>query len=217
MTLADAVEYVRNRHNAAADSNWNDSEIYALITARCNEILSVLGLIEATDTSLTSVTGQQAYNFPTNVHFIKKITYDGYPVSLISLNEWEQEKTGGTDPSGRPVYWFEWNRQILFTPIPDETGKQITLYCEKEHPLINNTTQTTIDIPSILHTRMLDGVLVDMYAKDLNQSWANFYETKWNQVHMPAFYRYKMNLKYRGKNPPLLDADTATGNDLGVV
>src|SRR6266446_1520063 len=119
MTLAQALDYVRRRHNAASDANWSDAEIYALMTARCNEIVSIIGLIESLDTSLSSTNGTQGYAFPTNVVFIKKILYDGYPVQNLSPREAESEKEGNVVASGRPTFWYEWAKIIYFIPIPD--------------------------------------------------------------------------------------------------
>ena len=219
MTLSQAIDFVRNRHNAASDSNWSDAELYALMTGRCNEILSIIGLIEDIDTSLTGVTGQQNYAFPSGVVDVKKVLFNGYPVKQISIRESESLKEGNVTASGRPEYFYEWKKNLYFIPVPSasENGDTITLYVEKEHPFIDNVTQTTIDIPSVLHYRMLDGVLCDMFIKDLNQGMATHYETMWNQKHMPAFWLYKMNLKYRGQAPTVIDVDTNTISDKGLV
>lgn len=217
MTLAQALDYCRNRHNAASDSNWSDQEIYALMTARCNEILSIIGLIEAVDTSTTSTAATQGYAFPSNVVFVKKVLYDGYPVKLISLRESESLKEGNTTASGRPEYAYEWNKTLYFIPVPDTSSDTITMYVEKLHPYIDNSAQSTIDLPAVLHYRMLDGVIADMFSKDLNQGMVTHYETLWNQKHMPAFWQYKMALKYRGQIPTVIDGDTNSMSDKGLV
>jgi hypothetical protein len=216
VTLTQALEYVQNRHNALNDSNWTPAEIYALMSARCNEVLSIIGLIEAVDTSITTVSGTQGYAFPTNVVAVKKVLYDGYPVKVISLRESESLKEGNVVASGRPEYVYEWNKTLYFIPKPDAAAT-VTLYVEKLHPFIDGSTQTTIDIPAVLHYRMLDGVLSDMYAKDLNQGMCTHYETLWNQKHMPAFWQYKNMMKYRGQAPTVMDVDTNVMSGKGIV
>ena len=216
MTLSQAIDFVRNRHNAASDSNWSDAEIYSLITGRCNEILSVIGLLEAIDTSITTTAALQEYAFPTNVVSIKKVLYDNYPVKIISLRESESLKEGNVVASGRPEYCYQWNNKLYFIPIPSEV-KTVTLFAEKQHPFIDNSTQTTIDIPTVLHYRMLDGVLSDMFAKDLNQGMTTHYENLWNQKHIPAFWMYKMQNKYKGQAPTVIDVDTNVMSDKGIV
>lgn len=183
------------------------------MTGRCNEVLSVIGLIEDVDSSITSTAAGQSYGLPADVEFVKHVTYDGYPVTQIQLKDWEKHKEGNQTPSGRPEYYFIFDERIWFVPIPDEDAKQVVLYCEKKHPMIDNLAQTTIDIPGVLHFRMLDGVLSDMFAKDLNAQLAAFYENKWQNVHMKAFFQYKMLQKYRGKNPPVADPDSLVGDE----
>ena len=185
------------------------------MTGRCNEVLSVIGLIEDVDTSVTIVASTQSYSVPDDIEFIKHVTFDGYPVTQIQLKDWEKHKEGNVTPEGRPEYYFLWDSKIWFVPTPSEV-KTVAIYCEKKHPMINGTTQSTIDIPGVLHFRMLDGVISDMFAKDLNAQLAAFYENKWQNVHMKAFFQYKMLQKYRGKNPPVADPD-AMVNDEGIL
>ena len=187
-----------------------------MMTARCNEILSIIGLIEGTDTSLVSVASQAAYSFPTNYEFIRHVLYNGYPLKLISFQEYEQEKTGNTMPETNPPnYYMVWNNQIIIVPTPSTAAHTITVYGEKRHPLIDGVAQTTIDIPEILHFRMCDGVIADMYGKDLNTGMYDRYEAKWNKIHIPAFFQYKMLKKYRGGRPSVVDADSGYGTDYG--
>lgn len=214
MTLSEAVDFVRNRHNATGDAHWSDEEIYALITGRCNEILSVIGLIEDVDTSITTVASTQSYAIPTDVEFIKYVTYDGYPVAQVQVKDWAKQINGNQTSSGRPDYYFLFDEKIWFVPVPDD-AKTVTLYCESKHPMITASTDT-IRIPGVLHFRLLDGVLSDMYAKDLNAQMATFYENKWIGVHMKAFFQFKMLQKYRGKNPPVADPD-AMVTDEGIL
>lgn len=216
MTLAQAVDFVRNRHNALTDSNWSNNELYALFTARCNEILSIIGLIEGTDTSITTVSGTQAYNFPMNFVSISALLYNGEKLSPISLTQWEEQKANGTTPTGKSNYFVVWNNQVLLIPIPDG-AYSLTFYGEKLHPFIDNSTQMTIDIPSILHGRLCDGVIADMAAKDENFNMSGFYEKLWMEKHIPAFQRFAFIHKRRGRLKTVQDADTAIITDYGVT
>lgn len=216
MTLDQLVTFVRNRHNAANDSNWSPAEIYALITGRANEILSIIGLIEDKDTSTTTVAGTQEYNFPTDFVHLKAVLYDGQLLSPISFKEWEEQKANGLTPQGTPKYFVVWNSQVILVPTPD-SAETLTFYGEKQHPLIDNSTQTTVDIPAILHQRLADGVIADMAAKDEKWTMMQAYENKWLNVHIPAFYRHVFLTKRRGKLRTVTDADTSINNEYGVV
>lgn len=216
MTLTQFVDYVRNRHNASGDSNWSDSEIYSLITGRCNEVLSIIGLIEGTDTSTTTVASTQAYSLPSNTITIKALLYNGELLQPISFKEWEEEKSSGSTPTGTPKTYVVWNSQVLLIPTPD-AANTLTFYIEKLHPLIDGSAQSTIDLPAVLHYRLADGVICDMAAKDMNQQMMTFYEQKWNQAHIPSFYRYAFLRKRRGRMRVVKDADTSINTDYGVI
>lgn len=217
MTLSQFIDTVRNRHNAVGDSNWSDAEIYSLITHRCNEVLSIIGLLEATDTSNTSVAGTQAVNYPTTAATIRQVNYKGDRLKRISFRQWEWFKDEDTTVSGTPTMYTVWNRQILLIPKPAASGDQITIYHYKEHPFIDGSTQTTIDIPSVLHSHLVHGVLADMYAKDLNVQMTQYYEQKWLEVSMPAFYKYKAEEDGAGQFSVMGDADTDDFTGAGIV
>lgn len=216
MTLDQFVNLVRNQHNAATDTNWSDAEIYSLITSRANEVLSIIGLIEATDTSTTTVAGTQAYAFPSNFITIKALLYNGELLTPISFKDWETDKAAGTTPTGKSNKFVVWNNQVLLVPTPDN-AYTLTFYGEKEHPFIDNSTQITIDIPSVLHGRLANAVIADMAAKDLKWDMMRIYEDKWLNQDMPAFFRYAFLHKRRGKFRTVTDADTSVITDNGVV
>lgn len=217
MTLSQFIDVVRRRHNAVADSNWSDAEIYQLITNRCNEALTSLGLLEATDTSNTSTASTQAVAYPTNAVTIRQVNYKGDRLKRISFRQWEHFKNETTTVEGTPTMYVVWNREILLVPIPSDTGDAITIYYYQEHPYIDGTTQTTIDIPSILHNHLIHGVLADMYAKDLNVQLMQYYEDKWLNVSIPAFQKFKAAEDSAGQFSVMGDADTDDIVGPGIV
>lgn len=207
MTLEQFVDTVRRRHNAENDSFFSDAEIYELITHRANEVLGIIGLIEA-NTTTTSVDGTQAVSYPSDCTVIKQINYKSDRLKRIDFRKWEQYKNGTTTISGLPEYWVPWNRQALLVPIPDTTGDIITIYYYKEHPYIDNVTQATIDLPGVLHPHLVNGVLADMFSKDLNQSMAQYYDSKWSGMGYQAFYRFKAREDNATGFSVIGDADT---------
>jgi hypothetical protein len=217
MTLSSFLDSVKRRHNSESDSFWGDDEIYQLITNRCNEVLPVIGLIEGTDTSNTSTATTQAVAYPSTAAVIRQVNYKSTRLQRISFREWELFKNGTTTTSGLPSMWVPWNREILLVTIPDTTGDAITIYFYGLHPLINNTTQTTIDIPAVLHSHVVIGVLADMFVKDLRLDIATYYENKWNQVSVPAFHRFKSNEDQDGRANRIADSDTDLINNLGII
>lgn len=216
MTLSQFVDLVRNRHRATGDTNWSDAEIYAIVTTVCNEVLSLIGLIEATDSSQTTVAGTQAYTFPSNCAAVKQLNYNGVMLQEISFREWEIYKNGGTTPSGTPLQWVNWAGQANLIPVPDAVGT-LTFYYEKQHPFIDGSSQTTIDLPAVLHGRLANKVIANMYEKDLNQGLARQYEEVWHKVDLPAIMNYARRMKRRGRARVLIDADTMLSTDVGTI
>lgn len=216
MTLSQFVSFVRNFHNAATDPNWSDTEIYALTTARANQIESIIGLIEGTNTSTTTIVGTAAYNFPTNFNTIKALLYNGEKLQPISFDDWESQKANGITPTGKSLYYVVWSNQVILVPTPDN-AYVLTFYGEKTHPFIDNLTQTTIDIPEVLHPHLANGVIADMAAKDEKFDMQRIFEEKWINQGIPACERYRFLKKRRGRFKTVTDADTTINTEFGVV
>lgn len=215
MTLSQFETYVRQRCNAVNDTNWGTLEIYALAYGRIQEIVSVIGLLQGSS-SVTTVVGTQTYNFPTNFITLKALFYDGQMLSPISFKDAESINANGVTPSGKPINYIIWNNQVCLYPNPDAV-KTLLFVGEKEHAFIDGTTQTTIDIPSVLHTRLANGVIADMADKDENWGLSDRYNKKWTQDDIPAFQRFAFLQKRRARFKDVTDADTTVSTEFGVV
>ena len=215
MTNNEFIEYVRNMHNAIGDDNWSDDEILALARARSNEIISIIGAIESRDT-ISSVVDQESYAYPTNVIRIHRVRWDKIDLKLITFTQLNfQNRRGTAPPSGTPLHYLLWNNNILLSPIPG-TIKDIDLFTEKEQGVIT-TGSGTIDIPSVLHTRLADGVLEFMFIKDENLGMGTHFQNKWIRDHIPAFREWK-NLRRRNGSPiTTTDVDSTLETELGVI
>lgn len=215
MTLAQAIEVLRRRHNAESDTFWSDNELYQLITNRCNEVLSYIGLLEDT-TTVNSAASTQAYDFPSDAVAIRQINYLNIKLKQLTFAQWDRFAAENSVTSGRPRYWVKWARQYLLVPQPDTSSETITIYYYKEHPYIDGSIQTTIDIPSVLHSHLIIGVLADMFAKDQNPNMVRYYEDRWLNYSVPAFMKFKSNEDFSQFNVSI-DADTDEYADTGVI
>lgn len=216
MTLSQIIDFCRRRHNATSSSRWSNDELLQLIEGRAQEIVSIIGLLEETDTSTTTVSGTQAYDIPTDAVEIVSLLYNGEMLQRVGFREWEIEKnSGGTTPSGTPTKYVLWERQVILIPKPD-AANTLTFYYRKQQSSLTAATDT-LSIPSVLHFRLCDGVIADMAAKDLNFNMAQFYENKWQGVHIPAFYEYLARHKRSGRFGVVQDPDTGAQTDDGLV
>jgi hypothetical protein len=226
MTLDQIETACREQHNAVGDSNWGQQEIYTLITKRCNQVLSIIGLIEDYATA-TSVASQQAYSLNSDfvdtstvaakVVSIRDIEYKYDRLKQINFREWDLYRSDSGTPEGTPDKYFKWGQSVYLVPTPSTGGDTIRLWFYKWHPYIDNSTQTTVDIPEELHDAVIDGVIGDMFVKDLNVQMARFFEEKWLNIHVPRMYKWK-HANDRGSGFKTVgDADTLTGTELGVA
>lgn len=205
MTPAQFVTVVRNRNNALNDSNWSDDEIYALLTNRCNEALSYIGLIESTST-VTSTAGTETIAYPSYCATIENVEYTNKRLRKVDFGRWDIYKARGTSqPEGLPSMFTVWDEQIYLIPTPSSTGDAIKIWYQQYHPDI--TSSSTILIPPILHPHLVHGVLADMYAKDLNVQLMQIYEQKWMQS-IDAFATYKAQDDMAGQFIYMGDSDT---------
>lgn len=215
MTVTEMTDYVRRIHNAESDTNWSDAELYSLIQAKCNDVLSTIGLIQAIDTSITTVTDTSTYDYPSNVIRIRRLHYDGRPCKLISFREYEVRVPSGVAATGTSSEYILWGDQIILYPTPSE-AVTLTLYCEKQQSAITDA-NSTIDIPEVFHSAVADAVIAMMFDKDLNNTFSSKYEQKWLNYHIPNMRKYSQMRRHTGGPLRVSDAESSLETDSGVI
>jgi hypothetical protein len=220
MTVTEALDYVKNIMNesGAQQSNWSDAELYKLFEARSNEACVVLGMIEGKDTSTTVVSGTADYSYPTNFIRIRRVWYNGVPLKYLDFRRFESRIPSGTAPTGTPREWTQWNGTITLVPTPSfSSGTPVlTIFGEKKQSTIS-TSASTLDTPAVFHHALCEGVLSDMFVKDLNAQFAQFYSGRWQNVHVPAMREYAKQRRRTGSPITVIDADSNLETEFGVV
>lgn len=214
MNISDAVTYVRNMHNASNDSHWSDSEIYKLFEKRSNEMLRTIGLVEDKDTSITTVASTADYAYPSGVVFIKRVWWNGRPLKLITFKQAESRNPTGATITGNPTEYYVWEGNITLVPTPSSAAT-LTLFCEKEQSAITSAA-STLDTPAVLHGGICDGVLAEMYIKDLNMQFAKFFEEKWQQAKQEAREFVKQRRR-AGGSQVVVDTDSSLETEMGLI
>jgi hypothetical protein len=217
VTVDEIIDYVRNIHNEASAQTpfWTDRELYALITVKCNQVLGQIGLIEGTDTSISTVAGTYAYDIPDGYTRLRRLWYDGRPLKYVGFRPFESRRPTGVATNGLPREFTIWDDQILLSPPPSEV-KTLTIYGEKMQATITNGV-TEPSIPKVFHSCLCDGVLAEMYAKDENQAFAQMYEERWVKLHIPAMKEYVKRRRRRGMPSVVVDTDSALETEFGVI
>jgi len=217
MTVTDVLNYVRRHHNEenAQTPNWSDAELYQLIEAKCNEVISVIGLIEGKDTSTTTVNGTSDYAYPTNFVRIRRVWFDGLPLKYVGFRQYESRRPTGVATTGTPREFLLWNNTISLIPTPS-SAVTLTIFGEKKQSAITDATGT-IDIPALFHHAICDALISEMYMKDENSGAARFYQDKWLNVHIPAMKEYVKRRRRRGLPGTVIDTDSVQETEFGVI
>lgn len=175
---------VRNKYNAVGDSFWSQDEILNLLYQACLDMATECLVIESTYTTST-VAAQQEYTYPSNTIAIKRITYEGIPLTKRTFTEDDvlTAFNAASLTSGTPNYYFIWNDVIYLRNIPDAVGTlKIFTYNEPSTISIGST----VEIPSMFHMDLVDYAASELAAKDSNPNMAKYYLNKWEKAIVKA-------------------------------
>lgn len=216
MTPAQVETAARRRYNVESDTFYSQAEVFAIIQEG-EEIMSKDSLvIEATDTSITTVASTRSYAFPTGVIAVKRVEYDGVKLQKISFREDDRLtlSNSGTTETGSPLYYSIWNDTIYLRPIPD-AAKTLTLFVNKK-PDDLTTSSTELSIPGRYHHYLIDYVAMHLASKDSNFEAVSFYMNRWenNLIKAEEFYRKQ---KRRDSFAYVKDEEDMTETLLGIT
>ena len=215
MTVTEMVDYVRRMHNAESDTHWSDAEIYKLIEAKSNDILSIIGFKQAIDTSITTVSGTSNYSYPSNVIRIRRVLFNGKPTKLISFRQLEARRPTGTATTGNPYEHVLWADTIIFFPTPN-SAQTVTLYAEKKQSSITGGS-STLDVVDQFHSAVADIVIAMMFAKDENSGMMRIFMDTYLNFHIPNMRKFAMTRRHTGAPLTVTDSDTSLETDWGVI
>lgn len=179
MTPQEIETAARNKYNSVGASFWSSSEIFNLIYAACCELVRDCGIVIERVYTTTTVAGTQEYDFPTNAISIKRITYNGKKLMPYTMRDDDTitlSNQAAVDQS-EPQYYFVWNQTISLRPLPDD-AKTLKVYTINEPQTI--TSNSTLEVPTWTHFMLVDYVVSEMAAKDMNFQTAQWYRGMWD-------------------------------------
>lgn len=178
MTPTQIEEAARNRYNAVGDTNWSSAELQFLMYGACLEMVRDCGLVIERVFTTSTVAGTQDYDYPSYVLSVKRVTYDGLKLAPYTHRDDDSitlSNQAATD-QGSPQYYTLWNNVISLRPLPDSV-KVLKIYSVNEpQPIV---TASTLEVPTFTHMNIVDYVVAQMAAKDLNFQMAQFYMNMW--------------------------------------
>jgi hypothetical protein len=218
MTVTQFLDQVRRLHNEnnAQTPYWSDSEIYGLIENKANEVLSFIGLVETKDTSLTTTADQADYTIPTNILRIRRVRVDGRDCKYITMRQYFSRTPQGVLPSGTPREWTQFDGTLTLIPKPSTSSLQITIFGEAMQSSITSSS-STIDIPAVFHHALVDGVVADMFAKDLNPEWYDRFQARWVGIHIPHMKDFNSKRNRVGSPTVITDTDSNVETEMGLI
>ena len=216
MTPAQVEEAARRRYNSVGSSFWAQDEIYKVIYEG-EQILATEGLvIEAKDTSTTTVAGTQGYALPSLFIDVKRLEYDGQKLQPIDFRQDDQITllNSATATQGTPQYYTLWNDTVYLRLIPD-AAETLTFYGHKEATLLT-TASTTLSVPVRYHIRLIDYVVAQMAAKDGNWPMYDRYIGAWDKT-VEKVRQIKARLKRADGFAVVKDEESLSETLLGSV
>lgn len=180
MTPSEIETMARRRLNAVGDPFWSQSEIIEdyLYAVLC-EVAHEVPIIEGSDTEIT-VAGQAEYSYPSRAVSIVEVTYNGTPLQKISEKQYHSVTVNDTTTvTGQPVYWREWNSQILLEPAPSAGG--VTFYIRSHKFPARPTVGGTLEIRAVHHPLLIPGVAYYMTTKEPNDPRTSVLASEWER------------------------------------
>ena len=127
--------------------------------------------------SFNSVANQQTYSLATigatDLGQLVYATYDGHPVLPVDIKVHKNLNWNSTNASGIPVAVCEIDRQLLFTPKPNEIKAIELIYYKNSSGFSNETTESEVQLPMAIAYR----VLQDLWAP-FDQKKSAYYRTR---------------------------------------
>jgi len=192
MTPAEIELASRQLYNAVGDPNWSSAEIMPLIYKATLELFTECGFTIENIYQTTSTASTGEYALPSNAGQVKRITYDGkklFPITMRDDDTLTLQNQATTD-TGEPEYYYIFNDTIFLRPIPDTSSVAIKIFTFAEPQAV--TASSTLEVPTWTHNAIVDFVVSEMAAKDQNFQMAQYYQNKFQNVHIP---RIKKRLK----------------------
>lgn len=179
MTLTQLETAARNKYNSVGDNFYSSAEIYDLIY-EASQILATDALMIEKKSTASTVIGTRAYDYPTRCIAFKRIEYEGQKLMPIDSRDDDQLTLNNASSAeqGTPQYYFIWNGQIYLRPVPAAVGTITYYYYSEAKPVESGD---TLEIPTLFHLDIVNFVVSELAAKDLNADIAAFYNGKWEK------------------------------------
>lgn len=216
MTPQQVEEAARRRYNGESDTFFSQDEVFKVIYEAELELATAGLVIEAKDTSTSTVAGTRAYAFPSNFIALKRVEYNGIKLELSDFRDDDRltVQNSTTTQQGTPSYYQIFAKQIYLRPIPDAV-QTLTVYGYKE-PTMLTTASTTLSTPTEFHMDLVDFVTMILCAKDKDYEGVALYQQRWSDAKKRARQWMRRRMRADGFNS-VKNEESYTTTFLGIV
>ena len=179
MTPTQIETGARQLMNAVGSKFWSQDEIigtYLYMSAL--EMATETHCLENRYTT-TSVADQREYAVPSRMASIKRVTFDGVPLKIITFRQLDQmDLNQSVAVTGTPQYYYYFDDAFGLYPTPETAGLDIDIqsYDQPDVP----TATSTLEIPSAFHGYLVIGTTYYMSLKELGHPNVSRFEFMWN-------------------------------------
>lgn len=197
---------------------YTDAEIYSYMWQGEQELTAQIPCTETIDTtSVTSASGTEYYNKPSDVLYIERVEWDNVKLKKIDYRDRDALDSNGYGSalsSGEPYAYYEYGSQIGLYPVPNSINN-VTLHYIKE-PAAIVTASTSFTIPSFFARHIVDYCLFRMYAKDQDDGRANFHRQQW-EINLSRAKQAWSQRQFKDALPVVKDAGNYPETELGMI
>lgn len=216
MTPQQVEEAARRRYNGENDTFFSQDEVFKVIYEAELELSTAGLVIEAVDSSTTTVIGTRAYSFPSNFIALKRVEYNGLKLKITDFRDDDRltVQNSVTTQQGTPFYYQIFSKTIYLRPIPD-AAQTLTIYGYKE-PTLLTTASSTLSTPSEFHMDLVDFVTMVLCAKDKDYEGVALYQQRWEAAKKRARQWQARRKRADGFNS-VKNEESYTTTYLGIV
>jgi hypothetical protein len=215
MTPTEIEDAARDQYNAIGDTFFSQSSVMTLIYKAQKQLVTKAPVIERTYTTV-SVADQREYDYPSSAFALWRVEYDSQPLSKVTFRETDSINglNSSTSITGTPRFYSIWDETLFLTPTPDTSALEIKLFTHNVPEVV--TASSTLDVPLIFHTSIIDFVLSEMFAKDGNSNMALYYRNLWIETLKDAV-KYVAKRKRAGTPAHVQTEECLVTNTLGTI
>jgi hypothetical protein len=214
MTPADVLTSVRYQLYETTAAFWADAELYGYMQNAEYEIALSFRCTQFT-TALTSVTAQSMYTRPA-AFYIDRLTWNNVKLKKIDFTDYDALQRvayGGIYVQGNPMHYYEWQDYLGLWPVP-ASSQTISIWGVAIPA--TPTASASFTVPVYFHQMVQDYCLYRAFAKDQNDTQAQFYKQQWD-VGMQRAYTYWRQKTNDDLYQVVKEEDSYRNVELGII